>query len=192
MWVMNRWLLNHPKVSWVSYPGLPNHEYHQRAVELLRPNAFGGMLSFGINGDVQIASKFAENLNLASHLANVGDAKTLVIHPATTTHRQLSEEEKLATGTTSDLIRVCLMTVVGVHANSSGRSRSPSVLNILTTSLRISSRHWTRCIECGDTCRTFFVFRQDSMKQNSIDVVYSRVRKSWNCISKEWFFLLNT
>lgn len=100
------WLLNHPKVSWVSYPGLPNHEYHQRAVELLRPNAFGGMLSFGINGDVQIASKFAENLNLASHLANVGDAKTLVIHPATTTHRQLSEEEKLATGTTSDLIRV--------------------------------------------------------------------------------------
>ncbi|KAI6012225.1 Cys/Met metabolism PLP-dependent enzyme-domain-containing protein [Pisolithus marmoratus] len=100
------WLLNHAKVSWVSYPGLPNHEYHERAKELLRPNAFGGVLSFGVKGGVDVAGQVVDNLRLASNLANVGDAKTLVIHPATTTHQQLTIEERLASGVTPDLIRV--------------------------------------------------------------------------------------
>lgn len=103
---LKRWLLDHPKVSWVSYPGLPSHEYHERAKELLRPNAFGGVLSFGVKGDARVASKLVDNLRLASHLANVGDAKTLVIHPGTTTHQQLTDEEKKDTGVTPDLIRV--------------------------------------------------------------------------------------
>ncbi|KAI6108714.1 Cys/Met metabolism PLP-dependent enzyme-domain-containing protein [Pisolithus croceorrhizus] len=100
------WLSNHPKVSWVSYLGLPNHEYHERAKELLRPKVFGGMLSFGIKGNVAVASQVVDNLRLATNLANVGDAKTLVIHPASTTHQQLTTEEQLATGVTPDLIRV--------------------------------------------------------------------------------------
>lgn len=100
------WLSKHPKVAWVSYPGLPNHEYHERAKELLRPNAFGGVLSFGVHGDIGVSSQIVDNLRLASNLANVGDAKTLVIHPATTTHQQLTIQERAASGVTSDLIRV--------------------------------------------------------------------------------------
>ncbi|KAF9221089.1 O-acetylhomoserine ami [Gyrodon lividus] len=102
------WLQNHPKVAWVSYLGLESHSYNERAKKLLRPNAYGGVLSFGIKGDVNVASKVVDSLRLASHLANVGDAKTLVIHPSTTTHQQLTEEERLATGVTPDLIRVAV------------------------------------------------------------------------------------
>ncbi|KAF9242824.1 Cys/Met metabolism PLP-dependent enzyme-domain-containing protein [Melanogaster broomeanus] len=102
------WLENHPKVAWVSYLGLESHSYHERAKKLLRPNAFGGVLSFGIKGDINVASTVVDNLRLASHLANVGDAKTLVIHPATTTHQQLTEEERLDSGVTPDLIRVAV------------------------------------------------------------------------------------
>jgi len=99
-------LETHPKVSWVLYPGLESHPSHKLAKKLLRPNTFGGVLSFGIKGDASTASRVVDSLKLASHLANVGDAKTLVIHPATTTHQQLSEEEQLASGVTADLIRV--------------------------------------------------------------------------------------
>lgn len=101
-----QWLSKHPKIAWVSYLGLESHPYHQKAKELLRPNAFGGVLSFGIKGDVTVASTVVDSLKLASQLANVGDAKTLVIHPATTTHQQLSDEEQLSSGVTHDLIRV--------------------------------------------------------------------------------------
>ncbi|KIJ67219.1 hypothetical protein HYDPIDRAFT_25691 [Hydnomerulius pinastri MD-312] len=100
------YLSKHPKVAWVSYLGLENHTYHGLAKQLLRPNVYGGVLSFGIKGEVSVASKVVDNLRLASNLANVGDAKTLVIHPATTTHEQLSEEERLTSGVTPDLIRV--------------------------------------------------------------------------------------
>ncbi|KAH0835645.1 Cys/Met metabolism PLP-dependent enzyme-domain-containing protein [Lanmaoa asiatica] len=100
------WLEKHPKVAWVSYLGLESHPYHERAKKMLRPNGYGGVLSFGIKGDHSVAGKAVDALRLASNLANVGDAKTLVIHPATTTHEQLSEEERLATGVTPDLIRV--------------------------------------------------------------------------------------
>ncbi|KAH0835646.1 Cys/Met metabolism PLP-dependent enzyme-domain-containing protein [Lanmaoa asiatica] len=103
-----RWLHQHPKVVWVSYPGLDTHEYHDAAKTLLRPNTFGGVLSFGVKGDLDTARKVVDSLKLASNLANVGDAKTLVIHPASTTHSQLTEEERAATGVTEDLIRIAV------------------------------------------------------------------------------------
>ena len=106
MSVYSSWLEKHPKIAWVSYLGLPNHPYNERAKELLRPNAYGGVLSLGVKGDLAAASKVVDTLRLASNLANVGDAKTVIIHPASTTHEQLTEEERLATGVTPDLIRV--------------------------------------------------------------------------------------
>lgn len=101
-----RWLEAHPKIAWVSYPGLESHRDHERAKRLLRPNAFGGVLSFGVKGDAKQGSAVVDKLRLASNLANVGDAKTLVIHPATTTHQQLTTEEQFNSGVTPDLIRV--------------------------------------------------------------------------------------
>jgi O-acetylhomoserine/O-acetylserine sulfhydrylase len=101
-----RFLEQHPNVAWVSYLGLPSHESYMLAQKLLRPGVFGGVLSFGVKGDVKTASKTVDSLKLASQLANVGDAKTLVIHPATTTHSQLTAEEQLTSGVTPDLIRV--------------------------------------------------------------------------------------
>ncbi len=102
-----RWLEKHPQVAWVRYPGLPSHPNHERAKKLLR-NGFGAVLSFGIQGGAEAGKKFIENVKLASHLANVGDAKTLVIHPATTTHSQLSEAEQRSAGVSPDLIRVSI------------------------------------------------------------------------------------
>lgn len=110
-----QWLEKHPKVAWVSYLGLPNHESHKMALQLLRVKAFGGVLSFGVKGDAKTASKVVDSLKLASHLANVGDAKTLVIHPGTTTHSQLTEEEQISSGVTPDLIRVCFRWTCLVH-----------------------------------------------------------------------------
>ena len=99
------WLAQHPDVAWVDYPGLPNHPYHQAAKRYLR-HGFGGVLSFGVRGGFHAAKKFIDHVRLASHLANVGDAKTLVIHPAATTHQQLSAQEQAASGVTPDLVRV--------------------------------------------------------------------------------------
>jgi O-acetylhomoserine (thiol)-lyase len=100
-----QWLEKHPQVAWVLYPGLPSHKHHERARLLLR-NGFGGVLSFGIRGGGDAGKKFIEGVKLASHLANVGDAKTLVIQPSTTTHSQLSEAEQKTAGVTPDLVRV--------------------------------------------------------------------------------------
>jgi O-acetylhomoserine/O-acetylserine sulfhydrylase len=100
-----RWLEKRPEVTWVSYPGLPDHPYHELARRYLR-NGFGGVLAFGIDGGVEAGRQFIDGVRLASHLANVGDAKTLVIHPATTTHAQLDAEEQRASGVTDDLVRV--------------------------------------------------------------------------------------
>lgn len=88
--LFHRWLEKNPNVSWVSYPGLPSHPSHAIAKRLLRPNTFGGVLSFGVKGDANTGSAVVDKLKLASNLANVGDAKTLVIHPATTTHQVLA------------------------------------------------------------------------------------------------------
>lgn len=100
-----RWLEKNPQVAWVTYPGLPSHPHHERAKKFLR-NGFGAVLSFGIKGGAAAGTKFIDSVKLASHLANVGDAKTLVIHPASTTHSQLSEAEQKTAGVAPDLIRV--------------------------------------------------------------------------------------
>ncbi len=100
-----RWLSRHPAVAWVSYPGLPDHPYHELAKRYLR-NGFGAVFAFGLNGGFEAGRRFINGVELASHLANVGDAKTLVIHPASTTHQQLSTEEQIASGVTPDLVRV--------------------------------------------------------------------------------------
>jgi O-acetylhomoserine/O-acetylserine sulfhydrylase len=102
-----KWLKGHKQVSWVNYTGLPEHPSHQRARKYLR-NGFGAVLTFGIKGGYEAGKKFIDNVKLASHLANVGDAKTLVIHPASTTHQQLSEAEQKSSGVTADLVRVSL------------------------------------------------------------------------------------
>jgi O-acetylhomoserine (thiol)-lyase len=100
-----QWLEQHPQVAWVRYPGLVSHPHHERAKRILH-NGFGAVLSFGIKGGAEAGRKFIEGVKLASHLANVGDAKTLVIQPATTTHSQLSEAEQRTAGVSPDLIRV--------------------------------------------------------------------------------------
>ncbi len=100
-----RWLERHPRVAWVNYPGLESHSSHALAKRYLR-HGFGGVLSFGIRGGREAGRQFIDGVRLASHLANVGDAKTLVIHPATTTHQQLSPAEQQASGVTPDLVRV--------------------------------------------------------------------------------------
>lgn len=99
------WLQDQPQVAWVNYTGLEDHPYHEVAKRILT-NGFGAVLSFGIEGGAQPAEQFINSVELASHLANVGDAKTLVIHPASTTHQQLDPEEQLSSGVTDDLIRV--------------------------------------------------------------------------------------
>jgi O-acetylhomoserine/O-acetylserine sulfhydrylase len=100
-----KWLEAHPQVEKVNYPGLTSSPYHTLAKKYLK-NGFGGVLSFEIKGDKENASHFIDSLQLASHLANVGDAKTLIIQPAATTHQQLSDEEQLAAGVTPALLRV--------------------------------------------------------------------------------------
>ena len=100
-----KWLQDQSNVDWVSYPGLPDHPSHETASKYLT-NGFGGVLSFGITGGMEAGKTFINSVELASHLANVGDAKTLVIHPNSTTHQQLSEDEKLASGVTDDLVRI--------------------------------------------------------------------------------------
>ena len=98
-------LENHPRVNWVCYPGLPSHADHERAKKIL-PKGPGAILGFGIEGGREAGQAFIDKLQLFSHLANVGDAKSLVIHPASTTHQQLTPEEQLASGVTEDFIRM--------------------------------------------------------------------------------------
>ncbi len=100
-----RWLERHEQVEWVSYPGLPSHPYHERARRYLR-HGYGGVLAFGIRGGLEAGRRFIDAVKLASHLANVGDAKTLVIHPASTTHQQRSAEEQKSAGVTPAQVRV--------------------------------------------------------------------------------------
>ncbi len=95
----------HPRVAWVRYPGLPGDQYHERARKYL-PRGASAIMSFGIKGGQAAGVRFIEGVQFLSHLANVGDAKTLVIHPASTTHRQLSEEQQIAAGVAPDMIRI--------------------------------------------------------------------------------------
>ncbi len=100
------WLNNHSAVDWVWYPGLINHQSHNNAKKYLRSGFYGSMLSFGIKGGLESGKKFINKVKLASLLANVGDAKTLVIHPASTTHQQLSDEDQKVSGVLPEAIRV--------------------------------------------------------------------------------------
>ncbi|WP_264555874.1 O-acetylhomoserine aminocarboxypropyltransferase/cysteine synthase family protein [Halocatena marina] len=98
-------LEDHPSVAWVTYPGLASHETHDNARRYL-DGGFGGMIAFGLEGGYEAGKRLCESVDLAQFLANVGDAKTLVIHPASTTHAQLSPDEQRASGVTPDLVRL--------------------------------------------------------------------------------------
>jgi O-acetylhomoserine (thiol)-lyase len=100
-----RHLQSHPKVSWVNYPGLAEHPAHALAEKYLR-GKYGALVGFGIKGGLEAGKRFIESVELFSHLANIGDSKSLVIHPASTTHQQLTVEEQAATGVTPDFIRL--------------------------------------------------------------------------------------
>jgi O-acetylhomoserine (thiol)-lyase len=100
-----QFLKNHPLVTWVTYPGLPDDPNHKLAATYLKIG-FGGILGFGIKGGLEAGKKFINSVKLLSHLANIGDAKTLVIHPASTTHQQLTPQEQRETGVTPDYVRL--------------------------------------------------------------------------------------
>jgi len=104
-----QWLQKQDTVSWVNYPGLKSHPDNELAKKYL-PNGQGAILGFGIKGGKEAGVKFINSVKLASHLANVGDSKTLVIHPASTTHQQLTDQEQLDAGVTPDYIRVSVGT----------------------------------------------------------------------------------
>ena len=102
-----RWLAQDSRVEWVSYPGLENHPEHKNAAKYLQ-GGFGGVLTFGVKGGHGVAKALIDRVKLFSLLANVGDAKSLIIHPASTTHEQLSPEQQRATGVTPELVRLSL------------------------------------------------------------------------------------
>jgi len=99
------WLQRHPAVAWVNYPGLPGHPHHANARKYM-PGGAGAIIGFGIKGGKPAGIRFINGVKLASHLANIGDAKTLVIHPASTTHQQLTPQEQAATGVTDEYVRL--------------------------------------------------------------------------------------
>ncbi|MBP2668747.1 MAG: O-acetyl-L-homoserine sulfhydrylase [Deltaproteobacteria bacterium] len=101
-----QFLEKHPNVTWVTYPGLPSHPVHALAKKYHHRGLYGAILGFGIKGGIEAGKKFIDNLKLFSHLANIGDAKSLVIHPASTTHQQLTSQERLETGVTDDFVRL--------------------------------------------------------------------------------------
>lgn len=100
-------LASHPKVKWVTYSGLPNHPDHEKAKKYL-PKGPGAMLGFGVHGGREAGARFIDSLQLFSHVANLGDTKSMAIHPASTTHSQLSEQEQLAAGVSPDFIRLSI------------------------------------------------------------------------------------
>ncbi len=102
------YLQGHPKVNWVNYPGLPEHPSYETANKYFRNGQFGALLGFGVEGGAEAGKKVVESVKLFSHLANLGDAKSLIIHPATTTHSQLTAEEQATTGVTDDFVRLSI------------------------------------------------------------------------------------
>jgi O-acetylhomoserine (thiol)-lyase len=121
-----KWLSKHPKVEYVDYPGLTTSPYHDLAVKYLK-NGFGGVLSFKIKAGKDAADKLVNSLKLISHLANVGDAKTLIIHPASTTHQQLSEKEQLSSGVIPGSLRLS----VGIENIADIKNDLEQALNLI-------------------------------------------------------------
>ncbi len=101
-------LKGHKKVAWVNYPGLPDHPSYETAQKYHYRGLFGALMGFGVKGGLEAGKKIIENVKLFSHLANIGDAKSLIIHPSSTTHQQLTEEEQRATGVTPDFVRLSI------------------------------------------------------------------------------------
>src|SRR2546421_297691 len=100
-----KFLREHPRVAWVNYPGLPDNKYHRLAQKYLAKGA-SGLLNFGVRGGAKGGERFIEAAQFMSHLANIGDAKTLIIHPASTTHRQMAEADQIKAGVTPDMGRM--------------------------------------------------------------------------------------
>lgn len=121
-------LSKHPNVTWVNYPGLPSHKDHETAKKYHYRDQYGALVGFGIRGGYEAALKFIDKLSVFSLLANIGDAKSLVIHPASTTHQQLNPDEQLSTGVTPDFIRL-----------SVGLENIDDILNDLDQALRASA-----------------------------------------------------
>ena len=128
------WLQNHPAVASVNYPGLESSPYHANAKKYLR-NGFGGVLSFELNGDKESAIALVDNLKLVSHLANVGDAKTLIIQPSATTHQQLSIDEQLAAGVKPNQLRVS----VGIEHIDDIKADFEQAFSVVTSQLTAES-----------------------------------------------------
>ncbi|PZN11551.1 MAG: homocysteine synthase [Bacillota bacterium] len=122
------WLREHPAVEWVSYPGLPDHPSHELARKYLRRGRYGAMIVFGVRGGMEAGRKLIDNVSLWSHLANVGDTKSLIIHPASTTHQQLTPEQRLAAGVTDDMVRLS----VGIEGFEDLRADLDRALRIAT------------------------------------------------------------
>ena len=101
------WLSQHPKVAWVSYPGLAGDRYHNLAKKYV-PKGAGAVFTFGLKGGYDAGVKLVSNVKLFSHLANIGDTRSLIIHPASTTHRQLSDSQKVAAGAGPDVVRLSI------------------------------------------------------------------------------------
>jgi len=99
------WLEKQPSISWVKYPGLKSSPYHAAAQKYM-PLGQGSIVTFGIKGGTAAGSALIDNVKIFSHLANLGDAKSLIIHPASTTHQQLNDEQQLAAGVSKDLVRI--------------------------------------------------------------------------------------
>ena len=121
------WLSKHPKIENVEYPGLPSNAYHKLAKKYLK-NGFGGVLSFKIKAGKEAADKLVNNLKLISHLANVGDAKTLIIHPASTTHQQLSSKEQISSGVIPGVLRIS----VGIENIMDIKNDLEQALNVIS------------------------------------------------------------
>jgi len=100
-----QFLKNHPRVAWVNYPGLEDSKYYALAKKYM-PKGASGLLNFGVKGGAKSGERFIEAAQFMSHLANIGDAKTLVIHPASTTHRQMEEADQIKAGVTPDMVRM--------------------------------------------------------------------------------------
>ena len=102
-----QYLEKHPAVTWVNYAGLPSNKYHALAKKYL-PKGAGSVFTFGVKGGYEVGVKVVDSVDLFSHLANIGDAKSLIIHPASTTHRQLTDEQKIVAGAGPDVVRLSI------------------------------------------------------------------------------------